>query len=155
MISSSMGSLSRQLDRVKAATNHLLDRGTMVYLANRALLKSKGQKSNSYFSDRLNKLNTVSPVSTFEQWWPTGEIGLCLPDTVDKQFICVICLDPVQGTDEVHQIKCRHVFHRECLEKWYLHDNFDCPLCHQTYFPDGRRRRQQQNAEAQNYIWVM
>jgi len=147
-----MDSLVRRLDTVKAATKHVLAKSTTVYLTNRALVKARIRKSKCYFPERLTRLDAVSPVSTLEQWWPKTKSELGVSEAVDNQFVCVICFDPVQPADEIHQIECKHVFHRECLERWYLRDHFDCPLCHRTYFPDERNNLRH---ETQDYIWLV
>ncbi|KAI3750825.1 hypothetical protein L2E82_21678 [Cichorium intybus] len=43
---------------------------------------------------------------------------------------CSICLVEFKDMDAVSQLsKCRHVFHKCCLERWLSRDNFTCPLC--------------------------
>lgn len=59
-----------------------------------------------------------------------------------------ICLDPVLRTHEIRDLKCLHVFHRECLDKWYLQDQFHCPLCHRAYF-------KQQFQPTNEFVWMV
>lgn len=42
---------------------------------------------------------------------------------------CPICLQPGEGM--VARLRCRHVFHRECIEEWLVHRD-TCPLCRTT-----------------------
>jgi hypothetical protein len=43
---------------------------------------------------------------------------------------CPICLDPVFLGIEIFDLSCKHVYHKECLEKWLTTDiNHKCPLC--------------------------
>lgn len=42
---------------------------------------------------------------------------------------CVVCLCGLREGDQVRRLACRHVFHRECLDGWFDHQNLNCPLC--------------------------
>lgn len=48
----------------------------------------------------------------------------------EKHNGCVVCLEEIQGQEEIRRLVfCRHVFHRECLDRWIDHDQKACPLC--------------------------
>jgi hypothetical protein len=40
-------------------------------------------------------------------------------------MVCSICFDHIQ---EIYILKCNHVFHEECIQKW-IHIKNECPLC--------------------------
>ncbi|KAL6896650.1 hypothetical protein ACP4OV_007222 [Aristida adscensionis] len=43
---------------------------------------------------------------------------------------CVVCLSGVEEGEEVRELRCRHVFHRSCLDRWLLARPLaTCPLC--------------------------
>ncbi|XP_010424850.1 PREDICTED: E3 ubiquitin-protein ligase RHA2B-like [Camelina sativa] len=42
---------------------------------------------------------------------------------------CIVCLSTLKTGEEVRKLDCRHVFHKQCLEGWLQHLNFNCPLC--------------------------
>jgi hypothetical protein len=42
--------------------------------------------------------------------------------------ICSICLDYI--TNDYKKTNCNHIFHNQCLDKWFEHNN-TCPLCRQ------------------------
>lgn len=42
---------------------------------------------------------------------------------------CVICLCDVEDGDEIRELKCDHVFHRCCLDRWVAFGRVTCPLC--------------------------
>ncbi|KAF8096272.1 hypothetical protein N665_0313s0038 [Sinapis alba] len=42
---------------------------------------------------------------------------------------CIVCLSTLKRGEEVRKLDCRHVFHKQCLEGWIEHLNFNCPLC--------------------------
>ncbi|KAH7667346.1 Zinc finger RING/FYVE/PHD-type protein [Dioscorea alata] len=52
-------------------------------------------------------------------------------DQVDKeeQVVCVFCLCEVNEGDKIREIKCHHVFHLACLDKWLDSWGDTCPLC--------------------------
>ncbi|KAJ5514052.1 hypothetical protein N7463_003604 [Penicillium fimorum] len=99
-------------------------------------------------SERLRKLDKVSPTCTLEKWWTTTKGNLGLSEAVDGQFVCAVCLEQVDRTQEIRELRCLHVFHRECLEKWFLGDHFNCPLCHRAYFVADTPPRG-------DYVWMV
>ena len=42
--------------------------------------------------------------------------------------ICTICLEEFKFDEELKKLKCNHIYHKECLEKW-IYKNSICPLC--------------------------
>ncbi|OQE47523.1 hypothetical protein PENCOP_c001G03978 [Penicillium coprophilum] len=99
-------------------------------------------------SERLRKLDKVSPTCTLEKWWTTTKGNLGLSEAVDGQFVCAVCLEQVDRTQEIRELRCLHVFHRECLEKWFLGDHFNCPLCHRAYYVAETPPRN-------DYVWMV
>ena len=41
---------------------------------------------------------------------------------------CSICIDEFKESELLKQLKCGHVFHKECLSQWLLNMN-NCPFC--------------------------
>ncbi|OJJ87382.1 putative RING finger domain protein [Aspergillus glaucus CBS 516.65] len=97
---------------------------------------------------RLRKLDAESPICTLEEWWSRAKIPPLPSDDESDQFTCAICLDSVLRSHEIRDLKCLHVFHRECLDKWYLQDQFHCPLCHRAYF-------KQQFQPTNEFVWMV
>jgi len=48
---------------------------------------------------------------------------------------CVICLDNYKVNEYKRELKCGHVFHKKCIDKWFKKrsDNKSCPLCRNNY----------------------
>ena len=41
---------------------------------------------------------------------------------------CTICFDLFKENELLKQLKCNHIFHKECLSQWLLNNN-KCPIC--------------------------
>ncbi|KAJ0964455.1 hypothetical protein J5N97_025593 [Dioscorea zingiberensis] len=46
----------------------------------------------------------------------------------DASKICTVCQEELQTGVVTGQMPCKHVFHKECIEKWMLRSN-NCPVC--------------------------
>ncbi|OMJ10700.1 RING-H2 finger protein ATL77 [Smittium culicis] len=42
---------------------------------------------------------------------------------------CLICFDYIQLDDEVRKIPCKHLFHKDCIDKWLTERSDFCPTC--------------------------
>ena len=51
---------------------------------------------------------------------------------------CPICLKTNENDDKVYFVKtkkCQHVFHEDCLKKWFTSSgDFTCPICRERFF---------------------
>ncbi|PIN25926.1 hypothetical protein CDL12_01340 [Handroanthus impetiginosus] len=69
--------------------------------------------------------------------------GIGLPEYADKATVylyekdseseeleeCSVCLCKVDEGDEVTELRCNHLFHIACLDRWLGYGNMTCPLC--------------------------
>ena len=51
-------------------------------------------------------------------------------ENAEISVTCAICMCDLEPTDYLYNLKCHHVFHVDCLEKWYSRRN-RCPICRQ------------------------
>ncbi|KAM0870774.1 hypothetical protein ACQ4PT_039810 [Festuca glaucescens] len=58
----------------------------------------------------------------------------------DAAVDCVFCLSRIEEGEEVRELRCRHVFHRECLDAWLLRPRATCPLCRDRLLPSDPPR---------------
>lgn len=81
---------------------------------------------------------------------PTAELAATLASCSPTNYAVdsVVCLESVLRCQEIRELKCLHVFHRECLEKWYLQDHFNCPLCHRAYYV-------QETHPSNEFVWMV
>ncbi|XP_020202964.1 E3 ubiquitin-protein ligase At1g12760 isoform X1 [Cajanus cajan] len=63
-----------------------------------------------------------------------GEGGVVAAGTEKERMIsgedavCCICLAKYENNDELRELSCSHLFHKDCVDKW-LKINALCPLC--------------------------
>ena len=60
------------------------------------------------------------------------------------KIACPTCLDSFTSSCEISSIPCGHVFHSECIKKWFETGKHNCPQCrdgfqisqvHKLFFP--------------------
>ncbi|KAL7144041.1 hypothetical protein ABFS83_08G232000 [Erythranthe nasuta] len=50
---------------------------------------------------------------------------------------CRVCLSVYEEGDEVRKLKCKHTYHKDCLDTWLQqHHSATCPLCRQVVLPE-------------------
>jgi hypothetical protein len=66
----------------------------------------------------------------------------------EDECACAICLEDYRAGEEVcwsRSPKCKHVYHRACVEQWLLYDD-KCPCCRNSYLEashdDNNTRKQ-------------
>jgi hypothetical protein len=52
-------------------------------------------------------------------------------ESVSPSPECSICLERCGDTDGLMELRCKHIFHSACLERW-LRSHGDCPYCRAT-----------------------
>jgi hypothetical protein len=50
------------------------------------------------------------------------------PD-VSEDTKCYICLCPIEENEEIYELECKHIFHKECLDNAILHQHTTCCIC--------------------------
>ncbi|OMP02508.1 Zinc finger, RING-type [Corchorus olitorius] len=49
---------------------------------------------------------------------------------------CAVCLSELEEGEKVRKLKCKHTFHKDCLDKWLQQYWATCPLCRTKVLPD-------------------
>ena len=53
-----------------------------------------------------------------------------------EEVECAACLTRIQDDDEIRELRCNHVLHGNCLDRWLECRHTACPLCHdELLFP--------------------
>ncbi|KAL5826155.1 hypothetical protein ACOSQ4_017952 [Xanthoceras sorbifolium] len=42
---------------------------------------------------------------------------------------CAVCLNTIEEGEEIRELRCAHLFHSECLDRWVRYKHVTCPLC--------------------------
>ena len=50
---------------------------------------------------------------------------------------CVICQEPIIIEEGVELIKCNHIYHKDCIDRWFEKKK-TCPLCNENIIVEKR-----------------
>ena len=42
---------------------------------------------------------------------------------------CAICLEDFKKNDDCRELKCKHIYHINCIDNWLLKHSYKCPCC--------------------------
>ncbi|OAP60666.1 hypothetical protein AYL99_05668 [Fonsecaea erecta] len=70
---------------------------------------------------RLKKLEQVAPAQSLLHWRAEK--------SVEHVQTTAICLESLEETDMIRELRCGHVYHANCLNLWVERGHHDCPLC--------------------------
>jgi len=94
-------------------------------------------ENNNYFRENNNNLDLESCIYNTLIYDDKGDKE-DKEDKGDKGYIldvketsCSICLSDFSDEDEVCVLRCKHIFHKDCIQKWVNINNI-CPNCKQT-----------------------
>ncbi|KAI8077859.1 uncharacterized protein BX664DRAFT_343689 [Halteromyces radiatus] len=80
-------------------------------------------------------LGSARPVTTTQHAIDaTLPIHLWSDETTKRTMLqdterCLVCLDDFTPKQSVRVLKCRHVFHVECVDRWLVEAHNSCPVC--------------------------
>lgn len=95
---------------------------------------NNGNTFSSLIQNVLDRLRETSTKKTKEDIYK--EFGsyhkINKSDTLINET-CPICLNSYKPLEGYRTLPCKHTFHKKCVDKWYLTNNY-CPLCRTEYF---------------------
>ncbi|KAK7283735.1 hypothetical protein RIF29_13477 [Crotalaria pallida] len=53
----------------------------------------------------------------------------------EEDVECAVCLCKIEEGEETRVLRCNHIFHKDCLDKWVGFNNVTCPLCRESVGP--------------------
>jgi len=62
-----------------------------------------------------------------------SQIAVKTLKSYSRMSTCVICLNEVRSTRNNPPIRCGHIFHSHCLEKWKSQGKNTCPTCRKVF----------------------
>ena len=89
--------------------------------------------ANNFLQNFLNILNIQNPQNMEDVRATLGKEGekeikhYNLKE--DKEGTCSVCMMSFEKDQEVSELKCGHIFHKECIMKWLKEYNYKCPVC--------------------------
>jgi hypothetical protein len=98
--------------------------GILVLLGGYAMLKGISQGVERYTEYcKTKKRNTC-----YEQNAP-----LCPRNLDFGDDLCSICLEELSDVTirNIRRLKCNHMFHKECIDRWIWNEKTTCPNCNQ------------------------
>jgi hypothetical protein len=66
-----------------------------------------------------NELSNI-PCYKFNEYCDNNE---CISDK------CTICLSKFENNSDICFLKCKHIFHKECIHEWLKNNSNKCPIC--------------------------
>ncbi|KAG2200744.1 hypothetical protein INT47_002788 [Mucor saturninus] len=88
---------------------------------------------NPTYEDLLwlsNRLGPARPCTTTQAAVDAAIPVLDWSDQMKKDVeACLVCLDEFENKQPVRVLKCHHVFHRECVDRWLCESHNSCPVC--------------------------
>lgn len=70
-------------------------------------------------------------------------------EELDAKTECSVCKDEFERQDTCTQLKCKHIFHEDCIKPW-LKTSATCPTCRFSLVPeeDAQQEQQQQRGSS-------
>ncbi|XP_022775739.1 E3 ubiquitin-protein ligase RNF181-like [Durio zibethinus] len=51
-------------------------------------------------------------------------------DDEEEEVACAVCLCRIEEDDEMRELRCNHLFHKVCLDRWLGYSlSMTCPIC--------------------------
>lgn len=86
-------------------------------------------------SDKLFDMITTQYFNLVEEKNPTICYSEKLRQQSRDQFACAVCLSEFLEGESIRKLKCKHTFHRDCLDIWLQQCLATCPLCRTEVLP--------------------
>ncbi|KAH7002712.1 hypothetical protein EDB82DRAFT_481877 [Fusarium venenatum] len=81
----------------------------------------------------LETLDSTSPAENYK-FPQSSELHPSLQlHTLHTLELCAICLEVFHNSETVRRLTCKHVYHQQCIDRWFQGRHFTCPLCKSIY----------------------
>ena len=80
----------------------------------------------------LNNINTVKDITTetiLNENSILKNFNEYSTDIKEQSKTCIFCLDDYNDQSIIRELKCGHLFHKDCIDPWVLNENYKCPIC--------------------------
>lgn len=93
-----------------------------------------GINLETILNDSLQQDQNVTEKATNDMLRELGPYRRIREDDKLLESECIICTDKYQKDEGVRDLKCTHVFHKKCIDKWFKEGSVFCPICRQSPF---------------------
>lgn len=107
------------------------------YIRNSSVHRVSSNTDDLYFNnvfgfnyEVLSQLQNVNKHSSIRDLLKFTELDIYKTKLKDIQ-LCVICQEIFRNEQIIRKLKCKHIFHAQCIEEWFCNSK-KCPLCN-TY----------------------
>ncbi|XWS27528.1 hypothetical protein CRYUN_Cryun26dG0122900 [Craigia yunnanensis] len=59
----------------------------------------------------------------------------CKQESGEEVVECAICLCKIGEDEEIRELRCDHLFHKVCLDRWVGYWHSTCPICRSSLAP--------------------
>lgn len=100
-------------------------------------------------SGRTRPITTKQYLKLIDEKNPVSRFKTAAINPASFSDTCAVCLSAFEDGEEVRKLKCKHIFHKDCLDTWLQQDSATCPLCRNKVLPEEivvkfRQHRNQQ-----------
>ena len=118
-------------ERLRLLNELFANRGRLMNIINRAENIENGLflGVDDYIQHQAVE-NTLRSLPVFKIDEKFIEISKNKENSKKEQFNkCIICMENYEIGDEVETLPCFHLFHKECIDKWFKSNKDSCPIC--------------------------
>ncbi|KAK3222696.1 hypothetical protein Dsin_009721 [Dipteronia sinensis] len=83
---------------------------------------------NSFFYHRTIDINNNVP-ELCQKLKIRRQHKVCSTNEEEEVVECAVCLNRIEEEEEIRELRCDHLFHRACLDRWVGYKHVTCPLC--------------------------
>ncbi|KAL8533475.1 hypothetical protein ACS0TY_009753 [Phlomoides rotata] len=89
----------------------------------------------NYIITIITQLKWAWDFILYQSFFQTRQIGLLQCPDSDETEECAACLCRIDEGDEIRELRCHHLFHRVCFDRWLGYGHGTCPLCRGNVMP--------------------
>lgn len=83
----------------------------------------------------VENLDQAIPAQAYKKWKAETKDAGNSAERSSTFHLCAICLQTLQEGGMVRHLPCGHIFHSNCITKWFLKKHDTCPVCRICYVP--------------------
>ncbi|KAK4841641.1 hypothetical protein QYF36_007931 [Acer negundo] len=88
---------------------------------------------NSFFYHRTTDFNNNVP-ELCQKLKIRQQRKVCSTSEEEEVVECAVCLNTIEEEEEMRELRCDHLFHSACLDRWVGYKHVTCPLCRVPLF---------------------